>query len=43
MKEWNEAVARARREIDIHLEQFLAIFDLAPPPYALVEGAVLGI
>ena len=41
MNEWNLAVARARGEIDIHLEQFLANLELAPPPYALAEGAVL--
>jgi hypothetical protein len=38
MNEWNEAIARARGEIDIYLEKFAAIMTLAPPPYALVAG-----
>jgi hypothetical protein len=38
MSEWNEAMARARGEIDIHLAEFAAAFTPSPPPYALVAG-----
>jgi hypothetical protein len=38
MNEWNEAMARARGEIDIHLEEYSKAFTLSPPPYALVTG-----
>ncbi|KAF2194585.1 hypothetical protein K469DRAFT_686595 [Zopfia rhizophila CBS 207.26] len=41
MNEWNEAMARARGEIDIHIEEFAAVFTLSPPPYALVAGNLL--
>ena len=36
MNEWNEALARARGEINIHLEEYASMWDLIPPPYALV-------
>jgi hypothetical protein len=40
MNEWNDAMARARGEIDIHLEKYAKAFTLSPPPYALaVETA----
>jgi hypothetical protein len=38
MTEWNEAMARAKGEIDIHLEEYSKAFTSSPPPYALVAG-----
>jgi hypothetical protein len=38
MDEWNEALARARGEKDVHLEKFSSLLKLAPPPYDLVTN-----
>jgi hypothetical protein len=40
MDEWNEAMATARGEIDIHLEEYASMWREIPPPYALVTGNV---
>ncbi|KIN00095.1 hypothetical protein OIDMADRAFT_29233 [Oidiodendron maius Zn] len=41
INEWNKAMARARGEIDIHLEEYARAFPLIPPPYSLVmESAI---